>query len=101
MSRQASERQGRTIEQIRLVRSRSTTRSDSFSARRSSDTTFDLSSSLYQSPIDEWIVNERFENGDDRFLVLAKNSHRILTGDLERSFDTGDLYNHVSMRREE
>lgn len=46
-----------------------------------------LSTSLHEPPVDERVVNERFKHSDDRLLVLAQDSHRVLAGNLERALD--------------
>lgn len=75
--------------EIRLVPSRPLRTSRPCISRRCLP--LDLSPTLHEPPIDERIVYERFEDGHDRFLVLAQYSHRVLRSNLESPFDSGHL----------
>lgn len=51
-----------------------------------------LATALNEPPIDERVVDERFEHGEDRLFVFAQDAHRVLAGDLERPFDARDFH---------
>lgn len=58
-----------------------------------------LTSTLHEPPIDERIVNKGFEYGDDRLLVRAHDTHRVLRRDLEGAFDARDLRDNRQWER--
>lgn len=59
-----------------------------------------LATTLHEPPVDERVVDERFEHGEDRFFVFAQDAHRVLAGDFERPFDARDFHRRGEHTRE-
>lgn len=59
-----------------------------------------LATALHEPPVDERVVDERFEHGEDRLFVFAQDAHRVLARDLERPFDARHFHRRGEHTRE-